>query len=151
MQRLTIRFSFVLAALLVYSLGTFAQNIQDPVSWQFAVTKSGDGQYSFVAEASITDKWHIYAMQPGGEGELIGTSLRFEDGVKLLGQPKELTPAREEVMMDEHVRLHSGKARLGATLKGKPGQRLSGSVEYQACNDMMCLPPKTKSFTLTLP
>jgi thiol:disulfide interchange protein DsbD len=152
MQRLHTLLTLGLAALLLAcSPVAFAQQLQDPVHWSFSVKKTGQGQYSVMADARIVDKWHIYAMQPGGDGSLIGTSMQFENGVKLLSQPKELTPAREEVLMDEHVRLHSGKASIVATLSGKPGQTIKGSVEYQACNDRMCLPPKTQSFTLTLP
>lgn len=136
---------------MLLAFGGHAQQFQNPVSWDFSVKKNDKGQYDFVAQARIAEKWHIYAMQPGGDGSLIGTTLQFDKSVKLLSQPKELTPAREETLLDDRVRLHSGKARIGATLNGKPGDKVSGTVEYQACNDMMCLPPKTQTFTLTLP
>ncbi len=144
-------FIVALLALLLAGSAAMAQSLKDPVSWAFSLKKAAGGQYELLATATIEPGWHIYAMTPGGEGELIGTSLSFEKDVKVMTAAKEVTPAKEEVIMDEHVRVHSGKALLSAKVAGKKGQSIRGSVEYQACNDRMCMPPKTKSFTLSIP
>ncbi|MBS1615767.1 MAG: hypothetical protein JST06_06565 [Bacteroidetes bacterium] len=141
----------ITALLLAFSQTGFAQTIKDPVQWEFSVKKTGKGTYSLIAKAQIAAQWHIYAMNPGGDGELIGTTLRFDKGTKLIKGPEERSPAHEEVMLDEHVRLHTGQAEIGALIRGNSGQKISGSVEYQACNDRMCLPPKTKTFSISLP
>lgn len=150
--RLNTKIALALATLLLAcSQAGFAQKIQEPVQWDFAVKKIRKGEYEILAKAQIATKWHIYAMKPGGDGELIGTSLHFEKGTKLTKGPAELTPAHDETILDEHVRLHTGKAEISASLRGNSGQKINGSVEYQACNDQMCLPPKTKTFSITLP
>ena len=153
MRILHSRLALVLMALLLaFGLSASAQGIQDPTTWKFSIAPQKDGSYMLKAEVQIAAKWHIYAMEPGGEGELIGTSFKMDAGAaSLVGKMKELTPAKHEVMMDEHVSVYAGEASFAGKLSGKRGQKISGSVEYQACNDMMCLPPKTKSFTLTLP
>jgi len=36
------------------------------------------------------------------------------------------------------------------TITVKNSKKLTGSHEYQVCNDMLCLPPKTKTFAINL-
>ena len=143
----------LLALLLLSGIPASAQKlVQDPVQWRFSIKKQGAGRYILMADATIQPKWHIYAIKPGGEGELIGTSFKFDKGgAAVSGSVKELTPAKQEKMMDEKVNLHSGKAKFSITVTGRQGQTISGTVEYQACNDMMCLPPKTYPFSVKLP
>jgi thiol:disulfide interchange protein DsbD len=142
----------LMLALTVLGFSVSAQKIQDPTDWKFSVKKQDATHYTLVADVAIQPKWHIYAINPGGEGELIGTSFHFEKGLaQLSGEVKEVTPAKQEVLMDEKVNLHSGKATFSVKIIGRQGQMLSGTVEYQACNDMMCLPPKKKLFSVKLP
>lgn len=126
--------------------------IQDPTDWSFSIKRQDATHFTLIATTTIKPKWHIYALNPGGEGELIGTSFDFERGdVKLTSKVKEVTPAHQEILMDEKVNLHSNKATFSVNIAGRKGQTIRGTVEYQACNDMMCLPPKKKNFSLTLP
>lgn len=143
----------VLALILIMSgFSASAQKVQDPTDWKFSVKKKDATHYTLIANTSIQAKWHIYAIKPGGDGELIGTSFQFDKGgAKVNGDVKELTPAKQEMLMDEKVNLHSGKATFSVSIIGKQGQTISGTVEYQACNDMMCLPPKNKKFSVKLP
>ncbi len=129
-----------------------AQMTQDPTDWKFSIKKKDATHYTLTASTTIKSGWHIYGLNPGGEGELIGTSFIWDAGsVKADGAINEVTPAKSETILDEKVNLHSGKAVFSVALSGKSGQTASGSVEYQACNDMMCLPPKKKTFSVKLP
>jgi thiol:disulfide interchange protein DsbD len=126
--------------------------IQDPTSWNFSVKKHDATHYTLTANTTIKPKWHIYGIQPGGEGELIGTSFQFDGGgAKADGKVKEETPAVATTLLDERVNLHSDNATFKVNVVGKKGQMISGTVEYQACNDMMCLPPKKQKFSVKLP
>ncbi len=138
--------------LLVSGFTASAQLVKDPTDWKFSVKKQSANHYTLTATTSIQPKWHIYGIKPGGDGELIGTSFTFDKGsAKTSGEVKEVTPAKQETLMDEKVNLHSGAATFSVSVIGKAGQTISGIVEYQACNDMMCLPPKKKQFSVKLP
>lgn len=142
----------LIAAILMMScLPASAQGIQDPTDWKFSIKKKDATHYTLIANTTIQPKWHIYGTTPGGDGTLIGTSFEFDSESAKAGEVTELTPAEQATLMDEKVNLHSGKATFSVLVSGKKGQVVSGSVEYQACNDMMCLPPKKKKFSLKLP
>jgi thiol:disulfide interchange protein DsbD len=142
----------MLVLLVVSGITASAQMVKDPTDWTFTVKKQSANHYTLTLATSIQPKWHIYGMKPGGEGELIGTSFTFDKtGAKTNGEVKEVTPAKQETLMDEKVNLHSGAATFSVSVIGKAGQTISGAVEYQACNDMMCLPPKKKQFSVKLP
>ena|ERR1043165_2599174 len=132
--------------------GAHAQMIQDPTNWTFSAKKKDATHYVLTANTTIKSGWHIYGLNPGGDGSLIGTSVKLDAGqVNAEGAVMEVTPAKPTTLMDEKVNLHSGKATFSVIVAGKKGQVANGSVEYQACNDMMCLPPKTKKFSVKLP
>jgi hypothetical protein len=152
-MRIVYCFGSLLVALLALSgFHAGAQIVRDPTEWTFSVQKKDANHYIFTANVKIQSRWHIYAIQPGGDGELIGTSFLFDKGdAKISGAVKEVTPAKQETLMGEKVRLHSDKAVFSAGISGKTGQVVAGVVEYQACNDQMCLPPKKKQFSVKLP
>lgn len=131
-----------------------AQMTADPVSWTASAARSGKG-YEIRINASFKPGWHIYAMEPGGDGTLIPTSFEFKPGagvskptaVKALAKPKGMT----FVGVDGEAFVYEGKTDFTSTVAGKPGQTLSLTIGYQSCNEQMCLPPKKKVLSIKLP
>jgi len=150
--------AFRLALLLFFSLFAteviHAQIIADPSAWTFEAKKKSGNQYELIFHLKIKEGWHIYAMKPGGDGSLIAPSFKFNkaDGLKLVGGIKEKGKLITEKMdgIDGDVNLYKGKVDYvqNAEITGTPN--ISGKYEYQVCDDHMCLPPKTKSFTFKL-
>jgi len=150
--------AFRLALLLFFSLFAteviHAQIIADPSTWTFEAKKKSGNQYELIFHLKIKEGWHIYALKPGGDGTLIAPSFNFNkaDGLKLVGGIKEKGKLITEKMdgIDGDVNLYKEKVDYvqNAEITGSPN--ISGKYGYQVCDDHMCLPPKTKSFTFKI-
>ena len=99
-------------------------------------------------ELRIAPGWHVNAHRPGDEF-LIPTSVTFTPPAGVL-VGSVAWPAPEERRLafsgEKPLQLYSGTVQLVAPLSGTaaPGAPpLVATVRYQACNDTICLPPKT--------
>jgi thiol:disulfide interchange protein len=141
------------ALLLLFSVITSAQ-IYDPVTWDFSYEKKSDNQYELVFTASIEEKSHIYAMDIPSGGP-IPTSFRFDSlpGFILDGKTYEVT-APEEVFDDAfgfRIKTFSNKAEFRQKITAKSSNlKITGAVNYMACNNATCSPPKDVEFEFTI-
>ena len=144
-------------AFLIYFLMLFSgaqAQIFDPVKWEFRYEKTGDKQYDIVMTATIETGAHIYGMEVPENGP-IPTSFGFEtsDGYKIEGAVRESTPAVEK--MDEafgfKIKTYSDKAEFRQSVTGlKSTFTVKGVVNFMACNNMTCTPPKDVEFSITI-
>jgi thiol:disulfide interchange protein DsbD len=149
MQRLFT--SFILVFIL--SLNISAQ-IYDPVKWNFSFEKTGEKQYELVFTASIDKGSHIYSMDIP-EGGPIPTSFIFDSvaGFVLDGKPFEVT--RPEEILDEAFGLKIKSFETKAEFRQKiitsvQSFKVTGSVNYMACNNATCSPPKDVEFEIKI-
>lgn len=138
---------------LILNINLSAQ-IFDPVTWEFSYEKKGDGKYEIVFTATIEKESHIYALEIPDNGP-IPTSFTFDSlpGFKLDGKPFEVTEAEEK--FDEafgfKIKTFSNKAEFRQKITAlSPSFRISGVVNFMACNNATCLPPKDVEFSLTI-
>ncbi len=135
------------------AMGVRAQNPKDPSHWSMKVLP-GKGVYELVFSVKLDTTWHLWSLMPGGDGTLIPPSFKFDKGnYELVGPVKESGEVKQEAMegIDGQVRYYTGKAVFTQTVKAKAKTKITGSFEYQLCNNMMCLPPKTASFEFHIP
>lgn len=129
--------------------------VQDPVSWAFSSKKIDATTYSIVLKASINPGWHLYS-QATPEGGPVPTSFRFAKNplLTLQGAPKEIgkLEQKHEPLFGVDVKQYSNVVVFQQTVKvkGKAKTALTGTVEFMACNDEMCLPPSTRKFSIAL-
>ena len=151
MRRLFATLLVVFAA----ATGARAQMIKDPTDWTFSVKKKDAKHYTVLIHTSLKPTWHMYALRPGGDGTLIPTVIKFGEtaGVTRTGSVRELTKPMVQTIegVDGKVALYAGKADFAQDMTGAAGKVVTGTVEYQTCSDQMCLPPKKKNFSITLP
>lgn len=101
-----------------------------------------------VLELRIAPGWHVNANRPGDE-YLIPTTVAFTPPAGVLVGAVSWPPPEERRLAfsgDTPLRLYSGTVQLVAPLSGvaAPGALpLVATVRYQACNDTVCLPPRT--------
>jgi thiol:disulfide interchange protein DsbD len=129
--------------------------IYDPVTWSFGYEKKGKNLYELVFTASIEEGSHIYAMKIA-EGGPIPTSFRFDSvpGISFRGQTFEVT--KPEEIFDEAFGFKIGtlsenaefRQRITATI---PSFEVKGEVNYMACNNKTCSPPKEVEFEIVIP
>ena len=136
-------------------LGSQVYSQDTPVEWTFNAVKLSEGKYEVKLVANIKNSWHIYSSTTP-EGGPIPTSISFTKNplTVLTGKFKEVGKLErhyEKVFgLDTHF--YNGKVEFvqAVNLKGKGKTNLTGTVEYMACTDKECLPPKEVPFTIAL-
>jgi thiol:disulfide interchange protein len=129
-------------------------NAQNPVTWSVkanasAALKPGEKLTAQVT-AEIQGGWHLYSVTQGAGGP-IPTRITVPDGqpFKLAGS---VSGPRPHVQMDPNFQINTETYEGSATFSvpvtvaadaATGAQQLNINARYQACNDTLCLPPKT--------
>jgi len=128
--------------------------IYDPVSWNFSYEKKVDKQYELIFTATIEDKSHIYSMIIPAHGP-IPTTFRFDTipDYALDGKPFEAT--KPEEIFDEafgfKIKTFSHKAEFRQKITANSTSfTATGAVNFMACNNATCLPPKDVEFSIKI-
>jgi thiol:disulfide interchange protein DsbD len=148
MKRILFILSFILFSSYV------SGQIYDPATWDFRYIKTGEKQYEIVFTATIEEHSHIYSMEIP-DGGPIPTSFRFDSvsGYKLEGEAYEVTEPVE--MFDEafgfKIKTFSDKAEFRQKITAVDASfTVAGAVNYMACNNATCSPPKDVEFELVI-
>lgn len=146
----------IIFLLAIISFSTFSYGqMKDPVRWSFSAKKISDKTYEIHLNASMDQGWHIYA-QTTPDGGPIPTTVNFLKNplVTMNGNAKESGKLEEryEPLFGVNVKQFSDKVVFIQTvvLKVNAKTALNGTVEFMACNDKECLPPKTVKFSVNL-
>lgn len=141
----------VLIAFLAVSVS--AASAQDPVQWTGTLAhRAGDGTVVLTLRAAMDNGWYIYSMRQPEDGP---TPLRFRapagSGV-VLGT---VTGPQPRVSYDRGFRARVGKYYSNSAFTvnvrlERPMTSVPLQIRYQACNDNICLPPRTKTVQVNL-
>jgi thiol:disulfide interchange protein DsbD len=112
------------------------------------------GQGTLVIHATLASGWHVNSHRPSEE-YLIPTTvtLAAASGVKF-GEPRFPEGKTEKFSFSEtplSVYAHEFTIEVPVEWTGGAAPSLSGSVEYQACNDTQCLAPASVAFRTGAP
>lgn len=145
---------FLLATAFVFTL--FAQAQLNPVIWSFTATKTADKQYEVKMTATIQTKWHLYSQTQPSDAIAIPTTFKFnanpllnlEGKIKEVGKMEKFTDKTLGVSANQYSSTVTfvQKVKLKASAKTK----LTGTVEYQTCDDEKCLPPKKVNISVEI-
>jgi thiol:disulfide interchange protein len=141
----------LLASLLTLSVSA---QIYNPVKWKITLTPAGDGNYTFLAKATIEEGWSVYSQYLENEDGPIATTVNFDEGshYKLVGKNKESDNAKKifdkvfEMEVIKFQKYYSIEQKIKVTDPSKP---IVGYVNFMTCNDERCLPPTDVEFELT--
>jgi thiol:disulfide interchange protein DsbD len=139
-------------AMFLSSAPSFGQGLTDPTSWTYEVRKKASGEYELVFHVALKEGWHIFSQKPGDDF-LIPPSFTFKtSNIKMVGKVQEKGKMKTEKMegIDNPINYYEKSADFVQVVKARAGSKVTGEHEYQVCNDMMCLPPKKKSFEFVL-
>lgn len=132
-----------------------AQIVQDPTSWSYEVKKKNDSVYDLVFKLKLDEHWHIWSLDPGGDGLQVPPEFNFDrnDNIRLLGSLKEaggnkVTGEMEGV--DGIVTYFLDKVEYTQSVLVKGNTVIKGRHRYQVCDESKCLAPKTKSFQFSI-
>jgi len=129
---------------------------QSPVSWSFNSKKISEKTYEVHLVANIQSGWHLYSQDQPSDAIAIPTSVSINNNplLKLDGKVREV--GNMEKFTDKNLGIsahqYSNKVDFVQVVKVKSNARtnVSGSVEFQTCDDKKCLPPKTVNFDIAL-
>ncbi|MFT3903933.1 MAG: protein-disulfide reductase DsbD family protein [Niabella sp.] len=128
----------------------------DPVSWKFSTKKISDNVYEAVMTATLKPGWHLYSQIQPKDAIALPTEFEFAKNplVTMSGAVKEvgkLQKVKDPALgSTAHQYANTVTFVQKITLKTKAKTTLSGTVEYQTCDDSKCLPPKKVPFKLQL-
>ena len=128
---------------------------QSPVDWNYSSKKIADKTYEIHLTARVSSPWHIYSQFTPAGGP-IATKISFNknpfvvrnNAIKEVGELQQ----HHEPLFGVDVKYFGGNVDFVqvVTLKSGVKTNMSGNIEFMACNDQECLPPKTISFTVQL-
>jgi hypothetical protein len=128
----------------------------NPVSWNFTVNKKADKVYELKMTATLQEGWHLYSQTQPEDAIAIPTGFTIHNNplLALDGKIKEIGSLQKfhDPKLGVSANQYSNKVDFVQTVKLKAAVKtnISGSVEYQTCNDEKCLPPKTVNFNLAV-
>ncbi len=148
-----IRKLLYLIILVVFSLASQAQ-IYDPVTWDFRVEKTGEKNYEIIITAFIEKGSHIYSMNIP-EGGPIPTSVEIFTTDEFIPDGNAFEVTKPEEIFDEafgfRISTFSDMAEFRQRITAiSPSFTVSGAVNYMACNNTTCSPPKDVEFKIRI-
>jgi len=132
------------------SFSLMAQN-PNPLKWSFSSKDAGNCQVDLVFTAVIEDGWYTYSQFLESEDGPLPTELTFKEGAhyKLMGKAKE--GGEKITVYDKVFEMNLSKFKHKAIFTQRvdvkdASKPIIGYISAMACNDEMCLPPKTFDF-----
>lgn len=142
--------------LFLLMLGTFVMRAQNPVTWTFSSKKIADKTYEIHMKAAIQSGWHLYSQNQPEDAIAIPTGFTLAPNplLTLDGKIKEVGKLEKfhDKKLDVSANQYSSTVDFVQVVKLKTNAKtsLTGSVEYQTCNDERCLPPKKVNFSIAI-
>lgn len=134
--------------------GAQAQLTADPTTWDVALEKGKGDQYELVFKLKLAKNWHIWSLNPGGDGLQVAPEFNVSPNldVKVLGKATEKGHLISGLMdgVDGTVNYFHDEVTYRLKLSVARNTTLKGKYMYQVCDDHMCLPPKNKSFKIEI-
>ncbi|MDR2139593.1 MAG: thioredoxin family protein [Tannerella sp.] len=122
-----------------------------PVKWKIELTDPASAEKEVRFTATAEQGWHVYDMNLP-DGGPVPTHFTFEtlSGTELIGKPTaSVAPATvHDDMFGMDVRWYAGTVTFTQKIIIRDSKKfkLTGEVEFMACNDEMCLPPERVRF-----
>lgn len=140
--------------LLLLTLARAAAAAPPPVTFDAQLTPPAARPGEFVTvtvRAVIAAPWHLYSVVPVPPPGPVETSITVAAGpLKTVGKLEESAPKRmKDPNFDKEVAYHEGTATLTQRLQvpanaaATPRLPVTLTVQYMACNERVCLPPRT--------
>ncbi len=139
----------------VFISGVLSVNAQlNPVNWTFTSKKIADKTYEIHLTATMQSGWHLFSQVQPEDAVANPTEFKINSNplVTLNGKIKEMGNMEKfhDAKLDISANQYANKVDFVQLVKLKNNVKTSitGSVEYQTCDDKKCLPPKTVTFSI---
>ena len=142
--------------LIVFIFSAWSVQAQNPVSWSFSSKKISDKTFELHLTANIQLGWHLYSQEQPDDAVAMPTSVKINNNplLKLDGKVKEVGSMEKykDKILGISAHQYSNKVDFVQLIKIKSSAQtnVSGSVEFQTCDDKKCLPPKAINFSVSI-
>src|SRR5690606_18693923 len=136
-----------------YSISALkAQMIEDPTVWSFEAKQIKGDEYEIQFQVKVKNDYHIYSLDPGGDGSFLPPSFEieanpiYEPNGEMSERGKKISETIEDIGTVYYYKevVFVQPARISGT------GVLKGQYTYMVCNDVGCLPPKTRDFSIPI-
>lgn len=145
---------FATSILLVLAQQLLAQIISDPTTWSFKAKKVSGADYELIINCKLRPEWHLWSLDPGGDGMLVPPSFTFEknSNIEVVGKIKEVGKkiSKEFPGTDGITHFYENEVSYIQKFKVKANTVFKGSVNYQSCDHSQCLKPEAKAFEVKI-
>jgi hypothetical protein len=150
MKKFLLSLSFIVTVVLANA------QLAKPIKWSYSSKKIADKEYEVVITASIQSNWHLYSQTQPANAVNMPTIIKFNSNplVKLDGKTKEA--GKLEFFEDKKLKISANQYANKVVftqkvkLKAKTKTNISGTIDFQTCDDKKCLPPATETFKISL-
>jgi len=145
-----------LLALVLTGFASLAQAQLNPITWSFSAKKIADKTYELQMTATIQTNWHLYSQVQPEDAVAMPTTFEFNPNPLFTLDGKIKETGKLEKYTDKVLKVSANQYSNTVTftqvvkLKGNAKTSITGTVEYQTCDDKKCLPPKKVSFKVAL-
>ncbi len=143
-----------LLATLVFTTIFYAQ-IKEKISWQQQVKDLGNNEFEVQFVATLENGWHVYALDNTSE-DIYPTLFTLEknSNYKTIGKLQANGKKKTEFSKAFNTNLSTFEGKIVYSQKiqalvNKPFS-IDATVEYQVCDDKMCLAPETEIQTIKI-
>lgn len=145
----------LITILLLSGLVSVTGQVLQPVKWSFDANKLSNDEFELIFKTTIDPGWHVYGIDIP-EGGPIPTSFNFKaaDSYELAGAiqtPKAIEKYDNAFEMDLSYYESGAIFRQKVKMKSEQPFRVTGELEFMACDDHRCLPPEYVEFAFDLP
>ena len=139
-------------AFFLFFLATTAYSqIQTPVKWSFSINKISETEAELLLKATIDKGWHVYSTKQESDDGPISLTFNFEKNANYSLDGKIIEPTPEKMFdksFEMNVKFHAHEATYRQKIKilTHASFSVSGTLNYQTCDDQMCLPPTDVDF-----
>jgi len=137
-------------------VGTSSLYAQEPVQWTYTSKALTPDTYEVRIIATIQDGWHLYAQKQPSDAIALPTKISFVKSplVELQGLTKEVGKLDRftdpNLGVEANQYLHKVDFVQVVRLKAKVQTTITGTIQFQVCNEQECLPPTITEFSIPL-
>lgn len=146
----------ILGSLLMMMAGMANAQMLNPVAWTFTAKMIKPKIYEIHLTAIIQNNWHLYAQTQPADAINNPTVIQFNKNPLVILDGKTREIGKMEVYTDKKLGISANQYAKTVDfvqtvrLKSNAKTNISGSVEFQTCDDKKCLPSKKLLFNIAL-
>lgn len=136
----------IIAILMILFSAVVSAQVYNPVKWTTSVVKISGSEYELIAKAAIEKGWHLYSQTVPEDGPL-PTKFSFDgkgEYLKKGNTKKEEGRIVNDPIYGMKIKYFENKTifKQRIKIKDKATKQINANVEFMACDDAKCLPPK---------